>query len=268
MKITKAIIAAALISSALFTTSCGKLQEVDPFDPAYFSYEVSGISGYTGTISLPSSSGVTPEAFQENFTPSFQCDNMEKLSNGDIVKVKLAESKDYLKKNGYKATRTEMDVTISGLEELPETLPNEAVENIKSRLKDAVFQEYSDLIYPTGYEVPKWDILVASAGEMQFVRGLYEVTADQNTDAPKASFKAIWSITYKLERILQAKPVETRTDYFYSEISDFTILDGKIHYNDSVEPLLDNALLKNLDYLSNTYFENSDDKEYFVKVEY
>ena len=60
----------------------------------------------------------------------------------------------------------------------------------------------------------------------------------------------------------------TRTDYFYSEISDFTILDGKIHYNDSVEPLLDNALLKNLDYLSNTYFENSDDKEYFVKVEY
>lgn len=297
MKRTKAIIAAALISSALFTTSCGKLQEVDPFDPAYFSYEVSGISGYTGKISLPRSKVVTPETFQENFTPTFQCDYTEPLANGDTIKIMIAQSEDYLKETGYKATRTEMDVTISGLEELPETLPDEVANSIMDALKEATLSENEEYVYSIGDEIDNWRTArVLSVGEPQLVKGLYEVTSDTNAadspfkneeDAdtdynihpPKASFKALWSITYEAEYLedafldtgkVKAGDIFTKTDLFYASIDGFTVKDGKAHYNQSADPYCSYYNdMEDRDYTEYvTGFESLSDKEHFAKVEY
>lgn len=297
MKRTKAIIAATLISSALFTTSCGKLQEVDPFSSEYLSYEIGGISGYTGYIQLPTYGG-SEETLQNIYMPSYHCDCSEPLSNGDTITIQLAQSEELLKKVGYKVTRTEMDITISGLEELPETLPNEAADSIITDLKESVVQKYADEIYSVGDMLPYSSEQVKTVGEMQFVRGLYEVTTKKNAEdspfqnedsednteprfrtPPKASFKALWSMTYEIEYTeddtfvgysVNAGDTYTKTDYLYASIDGFTIKDGQVHYDDHTEPLrFIYGNLEDKDYTEYiTGFDSLSDKEHLARVEY
>lgn len=257
MKRTKAIIAAALLCSSILFTGCG-LTEIDPFDEQYITYEVSGISGYTGRLD------VNARNAPSGLTTYYHWDYDEPLSNGDIVKITVTPAEKILKQNGYKVSRMETEYTVSGLEELPETLPEDAANSIMDALQEATFSENAEYVYSVGDEDQGWRTAkILSVGEPQLVKGLYEVTTDRNakdspfsnedeedTDflihPPRASFKALWSITYEEEYAEGFRSpdtgedlsgaVFTKTDWFYASIDGFSIKDGKVHYNESLKP--------------------------------
>ena len=292
MKRTKAIIAATLILSALFTTSCGKLQEVDPFVAPYCSVQVSGISGYTGRMNIDSETIISGA-----IVPVYDYEQSKPLSNGDVVTISITPRNQNLKKNGIKLSRTEMEYTVSGLEEIPDELPEDVANSIMDALKEATFSENEEYVYSVGDEIDNWRTArVLSVGEPQLVKGLYEVTTDTNAadspfknedDAatdynshpPKASFKALWSITYEAEYLedtlldtgeVKAGDVFTKTDLFYATIDGFTVKDGKAHYNQSVDPYCCYYNdMEDRDYTEYvTGFESLSDKEHLARVEY
>lgn len=287
MKRTKAIIAAALLCSSILFTGCG-LTEIDPFDEQYITYQLSGISGYTGRFSVDAREAPI------GLTTFYKWNYDEPLSNGDIIKVTVTPMEKVLKQNGYKVSRTEMEYTVSGLEELPDTLPDEAADSLMNAMRDGVAEHYAK--DPDAYSVGDlidWNtVQIKSVSDLQFVRGLYEVTTDQNAEdspfknegekktdynahKPKASFIAVWSVSYEFEYIEdsvfypkhKAGDIVIHTDYYYGSISDFTVLDGKIHYNESVSPQY-SSFNESPDETMEILFNANKDKEHLARVEY
>ena len=286
MKRTKAIIAAALLCSSILFTGCG-LTEIDPFDEQYITYKVSGISGYTGRLDVDARNAPS------GLTTYYHWDYDEPLSNGDIVKITVTPAEKILKQNGYKVSRMETEYTVSGLEELPETLPDEAANSIMNAMHDGVAEHYAK--DPNAYtvgELLEYDtVQVKSVSDLQFVRGLYEVTTDRNAEdshfkneddsetdyvlhPPRASFTGVWAVTYELEYLEdslsssnEAGDIVTPTVYYYGSINGFTVLDGKIHYNEFISPQY-SSFRENPDESMEILFNASKDKEHLARVEY
>ncbi len=283
LKLKALILAVAMCAAALTATGCGRLEEIDPFDEQYISYQFSGVSGYTGEFMLD------PRSAPLVLTTSYRSDYDKPLSNGDVVKLTVIPTEKELKEAGYKLSRSEAEVVVEGLEEIPNELPEDAANTIIGDLQEYVFKECEKQLYAVGDAYGR-EMVVKTVREPELVRGLYEVTTqraaeespfanDEDTadksfsylDEPVASFKALWMVSYTLEYTQdsmftpnKAGDIIESKDYFYGEISRFTMLDGKVHYTEPLNPLASNSDYDAL----NDKFDSLSDKEHLAKVEY
>ena len=283
LKLKALILAAAMCTAALTATGCGRLEEIDPFDEQYISYQFSGVSGYTGEFMLD------PRSAPLVLTTSYRSDYDKPLSNGDVVKLTVTPTEKELKEAGYKLSRSEAEVVVEGLEEIPNELPEDAANTIIGDLKEYVFKEYERQLYAVG-DAAGLETVVTAVGEPELVRGLYEVTtqraaeespfandedtADSYLNAPTASFKALWTISYTVEYTKDSLfsdhkigDISEFKEYFYGETSRFTLRNGNVCYNEQITPLV---LHSEDDEFSNIEdgFDSLSDKEHLAKVEY
>lgn len=287
----KAIALVATICMSMTATGCGeKLIEIDPFDEQYLTYQFSGISGYTGRIDLDQSKA--PNGLTTMY--NYECDSP--LSNGDIIKLTVHPSEKWLTEAGYKVNITEKEVTVEGLEEIPDELPEDAANSIIDALKEYALTDCQDAfpVVGTEYDYSAWKI--QSVGELQLIRGLYEVTTNKTSDdspfansdesneslsyldQPTATFKALFAIPYTCECVSepmygdsQVGDLAEKQNYVYVTISGFSLLDGQVHYNDMYEPFTDysdttysSAEAEDFDH----YFDSLSDKQHIASVEY
>lgn len=285
----KVIALVATICMSMTATGCGHLEEIDPFVSPYCNVNVTGISGYTGYMSVNFDTVVPGSR-----APFFEYDYPKTLSNGDVVKISVTPYNQDLKKSGYKLTRTEMDYTVSGMEEIPNELPEDAANIIMDALKEATFSKNEEFLYEVGDTTDGYrEGRVKSVGEPQLVRGLYEVVTNKNADSafrnedesetdylfpPTALFAAMWSITYEAEYLedaiydtgeVKAGDVFTKTDLYCASIRGFTILNGKVHWDESITPFCNYYNdVDGEDYMEYGAFDSLSDKEHLAKVEY
>ena len=287
LKLKALILAAAMCTAALTATGCGRLEEIDPFDEQYISYQFSGVSGYTGEFMLD------PRSAPLVLTTSYRSDYDKPLSNGDVVKLTVTPTEKLLKEAGYKLSRSEAEVVVEGLEEIPTELPEDAANTIIGDLKAYATDKFQDKFPVVGTEYNSSQWKYQSVSEPQLVRGLYEVTTRRNSadsafsnddnvtdesfsylDEPTATFKSLWTISYTsicLKNTVSGKSkvgdVVENQAFFYSEISGFSLLDGEVHYNDLIEPY---AYYNsgNEPEAFDGYFDSLSDKEHLAKVEY
>lgn len=288
LKLKALILAVAMCAAALTATGCGRLEEIDPFDEQYISYQFSGVSGYTGEFMLD------PRSAPLVLTTSYRSDYDKPLSNGDVVKLTVTPPEEELKEAGYKLSRLETEVVVEGLEEIPNELPEDAANTIMDALKEATFSKNEEFLYEVGDTTDGYrEGRVKSVGEPQLVRGLYEVVTDKNADSafqneeesetdylfpPTALFTAMWSITYEAEYLedaiydtgeVKAGDVFTKTDLYCASISGFTILDGKVHWDESITPFCNYYNdVDGEDYMEYGDFDSLSDKEHLASVEY
>lgn len=283
----KAIALAATICMSMTATGCGeKLIEIDPFDEQYLTYQFSGISGYTGRIDLDQTKapyGLTTEYNYEGDLP---------LSNGDVIKLTVHPSEKWLTEAGYKVNITEKEVTVEGLEEIPDELPEDAANSIMDALKQFALDENQDRIPIEGSEygiAPPCKY--QSVGEPILSRGLYEVTTQRAADdspfsnndeddaalsyldEPTATFKTLWEIPYSVVCLedsplgdANAGDVYDGKVYIYAEIAGFTLIDGTVRYSDIHEPF--ELFSDETDEFLDDNFDSLSDKQHIASVEY